>query len=229
MVVEPVTSLAVFATRLTKASLELQLGSETIGSLVNQASTIAMKRLLLILLCLSPIWAVAQTASVTTHACEPNEKVLFSCQIKGEQIAYCGGDNKKGLQWLRFKQTTPSGNIDAKTDNQVADLKDKTFFVTDENQQRSSFTTVHFDHKGLTYALTKCEGLNCVAVMDYPWFAVYNGKKRISSAFCDKGTQTDYNFEFKRTKQGQLNGDALLSIKKGRARFDDLPAGPIPD
>ena len=82
---------------------------------------------------------------------------------------------------------------------------------------------------GLTYTLTKCEGMNCVTVMDYPWFAVYNGKKRVSSNFCDKGTQTEYNFEFKRTKQGQLNGDALLSIKKGNTRFDSLPAGPIPD
>ena len=178
---------------------------------------------------LGPLLALAQTAPGANTACEPNEKVLFSCQIKGEQIAYCGGDNKKGLQWLRFKQTTPSGNIEIKTDNQVTDLNGKTFFVTDENQQRSNFTTVYFDHKGLTYALTKCEGMNCVAVMDYPWFAVYNGKKRVSSNFCDKGTQSPYAFEFKRTKQGQLNGDALLSIKKGKARFDDLPSGPIPD
>ena len=189
-----------------------------------------MKRLIMMtLFCLIPFGTMAQTTPVSTTACEPNEKILFSCQIKGEQIAYCGGDNKKGLQWLRFRQTTPSGNIDIKTDNQVADLKDKTFFATDDTQQRSIFTTVHFDHKGLTYALTKCEGMNCVAVMDYPWFAVYNGKKRLSSSFCDKGTQTDYNFEFKRTKQGQLNGDALLSIKKGKTRFDDLPVGPIPD
>jgi hypothetical protein len=63
----------------------------------------------------------------------------------------------------------------------------------------------------------------------YPWLAVYHGKKRVTSSFCDKGTQSDYNFEFKRTKQGQLNGDALLSIKKGKTRFDDLPNGPIPD
>ena len=188
-----------------------------------------MKRLAAVLFCLSPLWVGAQTAPTATSACEPNEKVLFSCQIKGEPIAYCGGDNKKGLQWLRFKQTTPSGDIEIKTDNQVADLKNKTFFATEENQQRASFTTVHFDQKGLTYALTKCEGMNCVAVMDYPWFAVYNGKKRVSSNFCDKGTQSPYAFEFKRTKQGQLNGDALLSIKKGKTRFDDLPNGPIPD
>ena len=188
-----------------------------------------MKRLIITLLCFSPIWVLAQPARATSTACEQNEKVLFSCQIKGEQIAYCGGDNKKGLQWLRFKQTTPSGTIEVKTDNQVAELKNKTLFATEENQQRSSFTTVHFDHKGLTYALTKCEGMNCVAVMDHPWFAVYNGKKRISSYFCDKGTQSSYAFEFKRTKQGQLNGDALLSIKKGKTRFDDLPAGAIPD
>ena len=188
-----------------------------------------MTRLIFTLLCLGPLWASAQTAPSTNNVCEANEKVLFSCQIKGEQIAYCGGDNKKGLQWLRFKQTSPSGNIEIRTDNQVTDLNSKTFFVTDENQQRSSFTTVYFDHKGLTYALTKCEGMNCVAVMDYPWFAVYNGKKRVTSAFCDKGTPSPYAFEFKRTKQGQLNGDALLSIKKSKARFDDLPNGPIPD
>ena len=188
-----------------------------------------MKRLIAALLCLSPLWSLAQTVPASTSVCESNEKVLFSCQIKGEQIAYCGGDNKKGLQWLRFKQTTPSGTIEIRTDNQVTDLKNKTLFATEENQQRSSFTTVHFDHQGLTYALTKCEGMNCVAVMDYPWFAIYNGKKRISSNFCDKGTQSAYNFEFKRTKQGQLNGDALLSIKKSKARFDDLPSGPIPD
>ena len=188
-----------------------------------------MKRLAAVLFCLSPLWVGAQTAPMATSACEPNEKVLFSCQIKGEPIAYCGGDNKKGLQWLRFKQTTPSGDIEIKTDNQVADLKNKTFFATEENQQRASFTTVHFDQKGLTYALTTCEGMNCVAVMDYPWFAVYNGKKRVNSNFCDKGTQSPYAFEFKRTKQGQLNGDALLSIKKGKTRFDDLPNGPIPD
>jgi hypothetical protein len=188
-----------------------------------------MKHLIAAFLCLSPLWSLAQTAPASTSVCEPNEKVLFSCQIKGEQIAYCGGDNKKGLQWLRFKQTTPSGTIEIKTDNQVTDLKNKTLFATEENQQRSSFTTVHFDHQGLTYALTKCDGMNCVAVMDYPWFAVYNGKKRVSSSFCDKGTQSAYNFEFKRSKQGQLNGDALLSIKKGKTRFDDLPSGPIPD
>jgi hypothetical protein len=56
-----------------------------------------MKRLIITLLCFSPLWALAQTVSVTSAACEPNEKVLFSCQIKGEQIAYCGGDNKKRL------------------------------------------------------------------------------------------------------------------------------------
>ncbi|CAN1567875.1 hypothetical protein MCERE10_03821 [Burkholderiaceae bacterium] len=188
-----------------------------------------MKRLAAAFLCLSPLWSLAQTAPAPTNACEPNEKVLFSCQIKGEPIAYCGGDNKKGLQWLRFKQTTSSGIIEVKTDNQVTDLKNKVLFVAEDNQQRASFTTVHFDHKGLTYALTKCEGMNCVAVMDYPWFAVYSGKKRISSNFCDKGTQSPYNFEFKRTKQGQLNGDSLLSIKKGMTRFDDLPSGSIPD
>lgn len=188
-----------------------------------------MKQLIFTLLCFSPISTLAQTAVITAPACEPNEKVLFNCQIKGEQIAYCGGNNKKGLQWLRFKQTTSSGLIELKTDNQVADLNSKTFFVTEENQQRSSFTTVHFEHKGLTYSLTKCDGMNCVAVMDHPWFAVYNGKKRISSNFCDKGTQSAYSFEFKRNKQGQLNGDALLSIKKGKVRFDDLPNGPTPD
>lgn len=188
-----------------------------------------MKHLIFTLFFFNPLWALAQTASATNSACELNEKVLFTCQIKGEQIAYCGGDNKKGLQWLRFKQTTPTSTIEIKTDNQVTDLNNKTFFVTDENQQRSSFTTVYFDHKGLTYALTKCEGMNCAAVVDYPWLAVYNGKKRISSSYCDKGTQSPYTFEFKRTKQGQLNGDALLSIKKSKARFDDLPSGPIPD
>lgn len=188
-----------------------------------------MKRLAVALLYFSPLWALAQTVSSNTSACEPNEKVLFSCKIKGEPIAYCGGDNKKGLQWLRFKQSTPSGIIEVKTDNQVTDLKNKLLFVAEDNQQRASFTTVHFEHKGLTYALTKCEGMNCVAVMDYPWFAVYNGKKRISSNFCDKGTQSPYNFEFKRTKQGQLNGDSLLSIKKGMTRFDDLHSEPIPD
>jgi len=187
-----------------------------------------MKRLIITLLCFSPLWAMAQTAPAPT-ACEQNEKVLFSCQIKGEQIAYCGGDNKKGLQWLRFKQTTSSGNFEIKTDNQVTDLNSKTFFATEENQQRSGFTTIHFDHNGLTYALTKCEGMNCVAVMDYPWLAVYNGKKRVSSDFCDKGTQSPYNFEFKRTKQGQLNGDSLLSIKRGQTRFDVLPSGSVPD
>jgi hypothetical protein len=188
-----------------------------------------MKRLIFSIFCFSPLWAVAQSASVGVSACEPSEKVLFSCQVKGEQIAYCGGDNKKGQQWLRFKQTSASGSIEVKTDNQVADLKNKIFFATEENQQRASFTTVHFDQKGLTYALTKCEGMNCVAVMDYPWFAVYDGKKRVSSDFCDKGTQSPYSFEFKRTKQGQLNGDALLSIKKGKPRFVDLPNKPIPD
>lgn len=217
--------IGTLAAGLAKASL----GAEIVDSLLNRASTIAMTRLIFTLLCLGPLWALAQPASSANNVCEVNEKVLFSCQIKGEQIAYCGGDNKKGLQWLRFKQTTPSGTFEIKTDNQVADLNSKTFFATEENQQRSSFTTIHFDHKGLTYALTKCEGMNCVAVMDHPWFAVYNGKKRVSSNFCDKGTQSPYSFEFKRTKQSQLNGDALLSIKKGKARFDDLPKGPIPD
>ena len=173
MVVAPVPWLAAIATRLTKAPLEPHWGSDAISSLVNRAPTIAMKRLLLILLCLSPLWAVAQTSPTPTNVCEPNEKVLFSCQIKGEQIAYCGGDNKKGLQWLRFKQTSVSGSIEVKTNNQVADLKNKIFFATEENQQRSSFTTVHFDHEGLTYALTKCEGMNCVAVTNYPWLAAY--------------------------------------------------------
>jgi hypothetical protein len=188
-----------------------------------------MKRLIFTLLCFNTSWALAQVVPGPTNVCEPNEKILFSCQIKGEQIAYCGGDNKKGLQWLRFKQTSTSGSIELKTDNQVADLKNKTFFATEDLQQRSSFTTVHFDHNGLTYALTKCDGMNCVAIIDHPWFAVYNGKKRVSSNFCDKGTQSAYSFEFKRTKQGQLNGDALLSIKKGKTRFDDRPIGAIPD
>ncbi len=196
---------------------------------MTRVQTNAMKRLIFTLLCCSPLWALAQTVHNAANNCEPNEKVLFSCQIKGEQIAYCSGDNKKGLQWLRFKQSTPSGIIEVKTDNQVTDLKNKVLFVAEDNQQRAIFTTVHFDHKGLTYALTKCEGMNCVAVMDYPWFAKYNGKKRISSDFCDRGTQSPYSFEFKRTKQGQLNGDSLLSIKKGKTRFDDLPSGTIPD
>ena len=80
-----------------------------------------MKRLIITLLCFNPLWALAQTDPTST-ACEPNEKVLFTCQIKGEQIAYCGGDNKKGLQWLRFTQATPSGTIEIKTDNQVAEV-----------------------------------------------------------------------------------------------------------
>ena len=187
-----------------------------------------MKRLLFILLYLSPFGSPAQTVIPTTNACEPNEKVLFSCLITGEQIAYCGGDNKKGLQWLRFKHTTGSGEIEIKTDNQVTDFKNKTIFATEDTQQRATFTTIHFDKNGLTYALTKCEGMNCAGVTDYPWFAVYNGKKRVDSHFCDKGTQTAYNFELKRSKQGLLNGDALLSIKKGKTRFDNMPSGAIP-
>ena len=188
-----------------------------------------MMRLAAAILCFSPLWALGQNVPAVVSACEQNEKVLFSCHIKGEPIAYCGGDNKKGLQWLRFKQTTSSGNIEIKTHNQVTDLKDKTFFATEDIQQRASFTTIHIEHNGLTYALTKCEGTTCVAFTDYPWFAIYDGKKRISSNFCDKGTQSTYSFEFKRTKQGQLNGDALLSIKKGKTRFNDLPSGAIPD
>ena len=91
-----------------------------------------MKRLITSLISFSPLWVLAQTDATTSTTCDLNEKVLFSCQIKGEQIAYCGGDNKKGLQWLRFKQTSPSGTIEIKTDNLVTDLKNKTFFATEE-------------------------------------------------------------------------------------------------
>jgi len=188
-----------------------------------------MKRSLVTLLWFSPLCALGQPGPVPINVCEPNEKVLFSCQIQGEQVAYCGGDNKKGLQWLRFKKTSASGNIEVETNNQITDFNRKNFFVTEDIRQRSSFTTVYFDYEGLTYALTKCEGMNCIAVMNYPWLAVFHGKKRMNSNFCDRGTQSEYNFEFKRTKLGQLNGDALLSIKKGKTRFDDLPIGPIPD
>jgi hypothetical protein len=59
-----------------------------------------MKRLITTLISFSPLWVLAQTAPATSTVCGLNEKVLFSCQIKGEQIAYCG-DNKKGLQSLR--------------------------------------------------------------------------------------------------------------------------------
>lgn len=64
-----------------------------------------MKRLTASMLYLGPLWTLAHTSIIDTSSCESNGKVLFSCQIKNEQIAYCGGDNKKGLQWLRFKQS----------------------------------------------------------------------------------------------------------------------------
>jgi hypothetical protein len=113
-------------------------------------------------------------------------------------------------------------------DNQATDLNNKKLFITEENRTQSNLITIHFDHEGLTYALTKCEGVSCSMLTNYPWFAVYDGKKRLSSNFCDKGTQSDYAFEFSRTKQGLLNADALLSIRKGKVRFDDVPSGPVP-
>jgi hypothetical protein len=40
---------------------------------------------------------------------------------------------------------------------------------------------------------------------------------------------TPYNFGFKHTNQGPLNGNTLLSIEKGKPRLVDLLNGPVAD
>jgi hypothetical protein len=55
-------------------------------------------------------------------------------------------------------------------------------FIIEKARQNANHTTLHFDHEGLTCALTNREGTSCVTITAFPWFAVYNGRKRISLA-----------------------------------------------
>lgn len=145
--------------------------------------------------------------------CQPLEKVVFSCKIKGEDLQFCqGGDNQ--VRWLRGKldsKTTPleitAGTLQGTKPASVSEVPD----------QRMVTTTVFIEQGTTTYGLSVCDGMFCGDSANKPWLTTYQNNKKVSTLQCDEDSWDGGYGGYKTDpKTGKIISDNLYKVKKSK-------------
>ena len=117
--------------------------------------------------------------SATAQMCEQQ---YFSCKVGGKAVSLCGA--------LLGDVFNIMLNIGTET---VAEItQGEKITITDYTAGKAGLFSVHFKAKGTTYALTKCDGMECNPDKD-TWVSVIKGKKKVKgSGFCEPGSSTGF-------------------------------------
>ena len=110
------------------------------------------------------------------------EDKYFSCKVGGKVVSLCGaqlGDNFNIIL-----------NIGTEIVAEISQGEKIT--IADYPAGNVGLLSVHFKSKGTTYALTKCDGMECNPDKD-TWVSVIKGKKKVKgSGFCEPGSSTGF-------------------------------------
>ena len=110
------------------------------------------------------------------------EAKYFSCKVGGKVVSLCGAQLGDVFNIML--------NIGTEI---VAEMSQgEKITITDYPAGNVGLLSVHFKAKGTTYALTKCDGMECNPDKD-TWVSVIKGKKKVKgSGFCEPGSSTGF-------------------------------------
>ena len=130
----------------------------------------------------SAIIVVASSLMAQSVKADICEATYFSCKVGGKVVSLCGaqlGDNFNIML-----------NIGSEIVAEISQGEKIT--ITDYPAGNVGLLSVHFKVKDTTYALTKCDGMECNPDKD-TWVSVIKGKKKVKgSGFCEPGSSTGF-------------------------------------
>ena len=149
----------------------------------------------------------------------------FQCKIKGKDVIYTDNyDSDDPYIGVRLANIYPkelmpgygTPGYDYRTTFK------EPLFVTEEVLSRATITTVYFKIKNYTYGISMCQGMWCVTGQNYS-FTTFDGNKRVSQAYCDEGSESDFKFPFKRNEKEKLISlmKDVLIVKKSPLKFSE--------
>ena len=110
------------------------------------------------------------------------EATYFSCKVGGKVVSLCGAQRGDNFNIML--------NIGSEIVAEISQGEKIT--ITDYPAGNVGLLSVHFKAKGTTYALTKCDGMECNPDKD-TWVSVIKGKKKVKgSGFCEPGSSTGF-------------------------------------
>ena len=120
---------------------------------------------------------LSQNASA--QACEQQ---YFSCKVGGKAVSLCGAQLGDVFNIMFIVGTET-----------VAEFRQgEKLTIAESASNKASLSSIHFKANGASYALTKCDGMECNPDKD-TWVSIIKGKKKIKgSGFCDPGSSTGF-------------------------------------
>ena len=110
------------------------------------------------------------------------EDKYFSCKVGGKVVSLCGAQLGDDFNIML--------NIGTEIVAEISQGEKIT--IADYPAGNVRLLSVHFNAKGTTYALTKCDGMECNPDKD-TWVSVIKGKKKVKgSGFCEPGSSTGF-------------------------------------
>lgn len=129
-----------------------------------------------------------------TAAAQECEEKYFSCKVSGKEVALCGA--QLGDVFNIFF------NIGKEN---IAEFShgEKNLTVVEYSAGKVILSSVYFKAKGMVYAVTKCEGMECNPDKD-SWLTIVKGNKKIKgSGFCEAGSSNGFeNLPYTFDKKG---------------------------
>lgn len=141
------------------------------------------------------------TTSANAQMCE---QTFFSCKVGGKQVTLCGAQLGDVFN-ITFYQGT----------NAVAEFTqgEKNLTVADYTAGKITLSSVYFKNNNTTYAITKCDGMECNPDKDSWLSIIKGGKKAKGSGFCESGTSTGFtDLPFTFDKKGNKIFDKKNSL-----------------
>ncbi len=146
------------------------------------------------------------------------DSIAFSCKINDKPLIFCKTfETEEPYLSVTLNHSYDTGK------NELSHSSDQNgpFFLSQEDDNRRSVTTVYFTQKNMTYGISECDGMLCNPEERY-WFTTFKGTEKVSQAVCDPGTETGFAFPVNFDKKGKLVAQMknVLAIKPSKLKFE---------
>jgi hypothetical protein len=133
--------------------------AQTFKKLFKSSSKLEISLAVGLALLLSSAWSFAQSSQGSL--CQPDEGVLFSCQLEGNRkvVSLCTGPEAAPFQSITYRYGTASRN--ELTYSATADNHNRFVGTVSPVGPNASIRQVWFETKGVKYIATTCVGGDC--------------------------------------------------------------------
>lgn len=151
----------------------------------------------------------------------PESEYAFACTIKGKTLSISNHlDSDDPYMLVAY------GKRDAKTMKTSLDFRTsakETLLMTEQTSQKKSVTTVYFTVKGVTYGISRCEGMFCSPdqINNY-WLSTFKGGKLTSQEVCEEEPVIEMKMPVKTDKAGKIitRAKEFLQVRASKLNFD---------